>query len=307
MKPAADLVPVGARSRGWAIWLAGIRPRTLIAGAAPVLVGTATVLHAPDFRPAPAILALLGALALQAGANLVNDAVDGEAGVDAPARVGPRRLVASGLASAREVEIAAAVAFGVAAAAGCLLAWYGGWPIVAIGVAAILAAIGYTAGPAPLSRLGLGEVAAFAFFGPAAVLGTAGAIRGDWAELPWLAALPTGLLAAALMLANNLRDRESDLAAGKRTLAGRLPAAAAGWLYRLLIGAGWAFPALAALVWQRPLVALAAAIAAPAAWRAWRAIRPGQGGAAVAPALGRTADLLGVAAAAFALAIALGA
>ncbi len=288
----------------WRLWLAGIRPRTLVAGAAPVLVGAAATLHDPDFRLVPAFLALVGALALQAGANLVNDVADGVAGVDAE-RVGPQRLVQAGLATPGQVRVAAGVAFGLAALAGVGLVTHGGWPIVAIGLVSLMVAVGYSAGPIPVARQGCGEAAAFLFFGPVAVLGTAGAVTGSWVALPWALSLPTGLWAAALLLANNLRDRESDARAGRRTLAVRMPARRAAWLYQALVAAAWLAPGLAAWVMHRPRAAWAVVVAAGPAWAAIRAVRGHLVGTAVAPALGRIADALTVAAVALCLALGL--
>ncbi len=279
----------------WAqVWLAGIRPRTLVAGAAPVLVGAAAVWGAPDYRPVAVALALVGALALQAASNLINDVGDGQSGIDTLKRVGPVRLVASGLATPGQLWVAAGVMVMIALVAGIQLAFMAGWPIVAIGVLAILTAAGYTVGPAPLGRLGLGEFAAFVFFGPVAVLGTAAAATGHWSGLPLAWSLPTGFLSGALMMANNLRDRESDAAVGKHTIAVR-SARLARFLYRTMIAGAVGVPLVLSIWSQRPLFALAAGIMAPFAMRAALTIQADRSGRELAPALGRISDLFAVA------------
>jgi 1,4-dihydroxy-2-naphthoate octaprenyltransferase len=221
MTPIAVASPRRPRSGRLGIWLQGIRPRTLVAGAAPVVVGSAGAWHMACFDPGVAVAALAGALAVQAGANLVNDAADFSRGADGPGRIGPPRITQAGLATSREVYLAAAVAFAIAAACGVYLVQTGGVPILAIGLAAIATAVAYTAGPCPLAYLGLGEAAAFAFFGPIAVWGTTYLHAGDVPLRIMTLSGSLGLLAAALMGINNLRDREGDAAAGKRTLAVR--------------------------------------------------------------------------------------
>lgn len=282
---------VAPRPSGWRIWLAGARPKTLVAGAAPVLIGTALAMARPGFKPLAAALALVGALALQAGANLVNDAGDGQAGIDDTERVGPPRLVQQGLATARSVWIAAAIVFGVGAAAGLGLIALGGWPVLAIGLAALVAAIGYTAGPAPLGRLGLGELSAFVFFGPVAVCGTVGAATGDWNHLPLLWGLPTGLLAGALMLSNNLRDRQTDSRAGKRTIAVRWPKGAR-WLFRGCLVGSILTPAVVAATTLNFALCIAVGLMVPKIIPTIVTEAESQTGRELAPLLGRVVDLL---------------
>ena len=275
------------------VWLAGSRPRTLVAGAAPVLVGGAAAWGAPGYRPVAVLLALVGALALQAASNMINDVGDGQSGIDTARRVGPVRLVASGLAAPGQMWLAAVVSILIAFVAGIGLTVMAGWPIVAIGVLAILTAAGYTVGPVPLGRLGLGEVAAFVFFGPVAVLATAAAAMGRWSDLPVVWSLPTGLLAGALMMANNLRDRESDALVGKRTIAVR-SARLARVLYRAMIAGAVGVPLFLSIGSERPLWALAAGVMSPFAIRAALAVPAGRTGRELAPALGRIADLFAV-------------
>ena len=199
-------------------WLEGARPRTLPAAVAPVLVGSGAAAALDGFRPAPAVLALVVALALQVAVNYANDYSDGRRGTDAD-RVGPMRLVGSGAASPRQVLIAAGLAFGVAAVAGIGLAALSSWWLVAVGAVCILAAWTYTGGPVPYGYRALGEVFVFVFFGLVAVVGTTFAQTRSLDGLAFAAAVPIGLLIVALLVVNNLRDVHGDAAVGKRTLA----------------------------------------------------------------------------------------
>lgn len=203
-------------------WIAGARPRTLPAAAAPVLVGTGAAAQLDAAHVGRALLALGVALALQVGVNYANDYSDGIRGTDLD-RVGPMRLTASGAARPSAVRNAAFAAFGVAAALGLWLALAAGaWWLVAVGVVCILAAWGYTGGRKPYGYLGLGEVGVFVFFGLVAVLGTTYTQAGRVSWVAWLGAVAVGLLACALLMVNNLRDVPTDTLAGKRTLAVRL-------------------------------------------------------------------------------------
>jgi len=199
-------------------WVAGARPRTLPAALAPVLVGTGAAAALDGFRPVPALLALVVALALQVAVNYANDYSDGRRGTDAD-RVGPMRLVGSGAAPARQVLLAAALAFGVAAAAGLALAALSSWWLVAVGAVCIVAAWTYTGGPLPYGYRALGEVFVFVFFGLVAVVGTTFAQTGAVEGLALAASVPIGLLIVAILVVNNLRDIGGDAAVGKRTLA----------------------------------------------------------------------------------------
>jgi 1,4-dihydroxy-2-naphthoate octaprenyltransferase len=199
-------------------WLEGARPRTLPAALAPVFVGTGAAAALDGFRPAPAVLALVVALALQVAVNYANDYSDGRRGTDAD-RVGPMRLVGSGAASPRQVLGAAGVAFAVAAGAGLGLAALSSWWLVAVGAVSILAAWTYTGGPIPYGYRALGEVFVFVFFGLVAVVGTTFAQTRHVDPLAVAAAVPIGLLSVALLVVNNLRDVHGDAAVGKRTLA----------------------------------------------------------------------------------------
>jgi 1,4-dihydroxy-2-naphthoate polyprenyltransferase len=199
-------------------WLEGARPRTLPAALAPVFVGTGVAAALDGFRPVPALLALLVALALQVAVNYANDYSDGKRGTDAD-RVGPMRLVGSGAATARQVLVAAALAFAVAGVAGLALAALSSWWLVAVGAVSILAAWTYTGGPIPYGYRALGEVFVFVFFGLVAVVGTTFGQTRSLDGLAFAAAVPIGLCSVALLVVNNLRDVHGDAAVGKRTLA----------------------------------------------------------------------------------------
>lgn len=214
------------------IWIAGARPKTLGAAIAPVIVGTAFAGY--DAEPTNFILALLVALALQIGVNYANDYSDGVRGTDDD-RVGPIRLVGSGLAKPEAVKRAAFLSFFVAAFAGLILSARTEWYLLIIGALAIIAAWTYTGGPKPYGYQALGEISVFIFFGLVATLGTYFVQVGSISWPVILAAISMGLLATAILNVNNLRDLERDARSGKRTLAVRLGAARTRTLYRLTI------------------------------------------------------------------------
>ena len=214
------------------IWIAGARPKTLGAAIAPVIVGTAFAGY--DAEPTNFILALLVALALQIGVNYANDYSDGVRGTDDD-RVGPIRLVGSGLAKPETVKRAAFLSFFVAAFAGLILSARTEWYLLIIGALAIIAAWTYTGGPKPYGYQALGEISVFIFFGLVATLGTYFVQVGSISWPVILAAISMGLLATAILNVNNLRDLERDAKSGKRTLAVRLGAARTRTLYRFTI------------------------------------------------------------------------
>jgi 1,4-dihydroxy-2-naphthoate polyprenyltransferase len=212
------------------------RPRPLPAAVTPVVVGTAAALRpAGDLHLDRAALALVVALALQVAVNYANDLFDGISGVDTAERTGPRRAVASGLISPSAMKKATAAALAVAAVAGLVLAWQVGPELLLVGVAAILATLGYSGGRRPYASRGLGEVSVFVFFGVVATAGSAYVQDGMLTTVPLLASIPVGALAVALLVVNNLRDIPTDAAAGKRTLAVRLGEAGTRRLYRGLV------------------------------------------------------------------------
>lgn len=270
-------------------WLAGTRPRTLPAAVVPVLIGTGVAIGYDKFSAWKAALALVVALALQVGVNYANDYSDGIRGTDeAGKRVGPVRLVGWGLASPRSVKLAAFGCFGVACAAGLVLAITTSWWLVALGAACVLAAWFYTGGSRPYGYLGLGEVAVFAFFGVAAVAGTAYVQMGSLSWLGLLASVPAGLLSCALLMVNNLRDIRSDVEAGKRTLAVRIGDARSRLVYVLFLLVPFALAC--ALSVARPF-ALLMLLALPLAVGPVRSVRGGASGPALIATLGQTGRL----------------
>ncbi len=214
-------------------WLEGARPRTLPAAVSPVLAGTGLAVYAHAFVWWKALLALVVALALQVGVNYANDYSDGVRGTDAN-RVGPLRLVGSGVAAPAQVKTAAGIAFLVACLAGLVLAATTTWWLVAIGALAVGAAWFYTGGPRPYGYAGLGEVSVFVFFGLVAVVGTTYVQTQALVDgVGWLG-VGIGAVACAILVANNLRDIGTDEVAGKRTLAVTLGDHRTRWLFAAL-------------------------------------------------------------------------
>jgi 1,4-dihydroxy-2-naphthoate octaprenyltransferase len=216
-------------------WVEGARPRTLPNAVAPVLVGTGAALGAGVVTPGRALLALIVAVALVIGVNYANDYSDGIRGTD-DHRVGPMRLVGSGVAAPTAVRTAAGISLSIAALAGVtLVSLSEQWWLLGVGAACLLAAWFYTGGKRPYGYRALGELAVFVFFGPVAVLGTAYVQSGPPSGLTVAASVGVGALSAAVLVANNLRDIPTDAAAGKRTLAVLLGDRETRWLYGLLV------------------------------------------------------------------------
>jgi len=211
---------------GLRLWIAGARPRTLPAAVVPVAVGAAVAVgRSADTAWWRAAAALGVALALQVGVNFANDYSDGVRGTDDGRRVGPLRLVGSGLVSAASVKRAAIVSFGFAAAVGTLLAVVVGPELFVVGLLSLLAGWTYTGGPRPYGYLGLGELFVFVFFGMVATVGTTYVLLEQVDGLSVASSVSVGFWATALLVVNNLRDIPGDSASGKRTLAVRLGAA----------------------------------------------------------------------------------
>ena len=203
-------------------WIEGARLRTLPMALAPVVAGSAAAQALHSFDPVRALLALLVALLLQIGVNYANDYSDGIRGTDDD-RVGPLRLTGSGAAAPGQVRAAALLCFGLAALAGAVLVVLSRqWWFIPVGLSAVLAAWGYTGGRSPYGYRGLGDVFVFVYFGLVAVLGTTLTQAGTLNLEAFVAALSTGLIATALLMANNIRDLPGDREVGKRTLAVRL-------------------------------------------------------------------------------------
>jgi len=287
----SDVTAEASRPSGARIWLVAARPRTLPAAVAPVVVGSALAGTSGVFHALSFLAALIGALFIQVGTNLSNDYSDARRGADTDDRLGPVRVTAGGLVPPRQVLRATWVSFGVAVLAGLYLVVVAGWQLLLVGAASILAGVLYTGGPRPYGYEGLGELFVFLFFGLVAV---AGSYFVQAKHLPWEAfalAVPVGLIAAGILVVNNVRDLETDRRAGKRTLAVRLGRERTRGLFAamvygafLLAPIAWIFGSLSAwllLPW------LALPLAAPVV----RAVRNRVDGPALNEALAGTGRL----------------
>jgi 1,4-dihydroxy-2-naphthoate polyprenyltransferase len=270
-----------------AVWWLGARPRTLVAAVVPVLVGASWAGRHAISIPRT-LLALVVAVALQIGVNYANDYFDGVGGVDTAARLGPRRLVASGLAAPRAVATAAIVMVCVAAIAGIVLALLTTPWLIAAGALSVLALVLYSGGPKPYAASGLGEVAVFVFFGLVATCGTA-FVQQDrlTAGVFWLA-VPVGLLACALLMVNNLRDIPTDSAVGKRTVAVRLGAQRSGTLLIAVVVLALLLPTIGALGGALPWLVALTLVTIPLAVPPLQVVRAAQGRALVPALIGIT-------------------
>ena len=274
-------------------WILGARVRTLPAAIAPVVVASA--LAGSEFNWSRATLALMVGVWLQIGVNFANDYSDGVKGTDDD-RVGPIRLVASGLASASSVKRAAYISFFIASLAGLWLSLLTSLVLIPIGVVAIAAAWGYTGGANPYGYKGLGEISVFLFFG---IVATVGSYYVQTEELNlqiFIVAIPMGSLACAILAINNLRDRAQDQIVGKKTLAVRLGERGARKLYMALLISAHLF----ALLTLQPAVLLTL-LAAPLTWKLARGVASGVSGAELIPYLAKTGKLQLVFAILFAL------
>lgn len=245
------------------VWLEAARPRTLSAAVSPVLVGTAA---SDNFIAWRALLALVVAAGMQIGVNFANDLFDAKRGVDSEARVGPVRATAAGLVSHTAMRNAMIAAFSVAAAAGLVLSLSIDPRLILIGIACVVAAVAYSGGPKPYASAGLGEVFVFVFFGLVATVGSSYVQDERLHQVAYVAAVPVGLLAVAILLANNLRDIETDRAAGKNTLAVRIGERRTRLLYQAVVILAFFDLGIVAAVIGSPLPLLAL-IATPFAVR----------------------------------------
>lgn len=243
------------RARAWA---RGARPRTLTAAAAPVLVGSGLAANDGVFSALPALACLAAAALIQVGTNLYNDWSDHARGADTEERAGETRVTQAGLLEPREVRRGALIAYGAATAVGAYLVAVGGWPILAIGVAAVGCGIAYTGGPWPYGYHGLGDLFVFLFFGLIAVAGTYYVQAGSWSAGSLWAGSGVGALSTAVLAVNNLRDIPTDRRAGKRTLAVILGEGSTRVEYALLLALAAAVPAAGVGLFGWPPAALLA-------------------------------------------------
>jgi 1,4-dihydroxy-2-naphthoate octaprenyltransferase len=272
-------------------WVLACRPATLPVAIAPVLVGTAVARLVGGAHAAAAVAAAWGALCFQIASNLANDVFDHEKGADTAERLGPLRVTQAGLLSPRAVRAGMLVAIVLAVPAGVFLAWSSGWPVIAIGVASVAAALAYTGGPWPLGYHGLGDAFVFLFFGLVAVLGTVFVQTGGVPLVAWPPAVGVGAIATCVLVVNNVRDRETDARAGKRTLAVRLGRRGAIAEYVGLLAIAYAVPVGLALGPVRSSAVLAPLASLPLALGLARRVASSEG-RALNPHLGGTARLL---------------
>jgi len=275
------------------LWLVAARPRTLPAAVAPVLVGTSLAIGEGTFRPLAFVCALVGSIFIQIGTNLSNDYSDARRGADTEDRLGPVRVTAGGLMPPRTVLIGTYVAFGIAVLAGVYLIAIAGWQLLLVGAASILAGVLYTGGPRPYGYEGLGEVFVFLFFGVVAVVGSYFVQTEDLRWEAFAVSVPVGLLAAAILLVNNIRDADTDRRAGKRTLAVRLGRGGARGLFVACIAVAYLMLPVIAIFGRgiSPLVLLAF-LSLPLAIPLIRVVRERTDGPSLNAALAKTGMLL---------------
>ncbi len=272
-------------------WILAARPRTLWAAVAPVLVGSGLAAGSGVFRIDAMAAALICALSFQVAANFANDVSDARRGADSETRIGPTRAVATGLLTSRQVWAGVWVMFAMAAACGLYIASITSWAVIGVGAIAIMATVTYTGGPSPYGYRGLGEVSVFVFFGLVASVGARYAHDGTAPLEAWLLAIPVGFTATAILVANNVRDIETDSVAGKRTLAVMLGPDRARLMYVLLVICTFALVAVTAALGLVPRWSALALIAIPAAVPLIRAIRLATDGPALIRVLEGTARL----------------
>lgn len=254
------------------LWYLAIRPKTLPAAVAPVLVGAAAAFVEGHFHILAALACLLGATLLQIAVNLANDYFDAKNSIDSEERLGPTRVTQSGLIPAGQVKWAMIFSLVLASFVFCYLSYLGGIPIICVGVASVLGALGYSGGPYPLASNGLGELFVFIFFGLVAVCGTYFIIAGTLSPLAVVVSIPPGLLITAIMVVNNFRDIDTDQKAGKRTLAVMLGRENTIKEYRLLLLFSYVVPVLMFLGGMGSLFILFPLLSLPMAYRMWQEI-----------------------------------
>lgn len=256
----------------WNAWMMAIRPRTLPAAAAGIVMGAALTWRDGNFRIDAVLVCLLTALLLQIGSNLANDVFDFERGTDTAKRLGPTRVTQAGLLTPKQVKTGMIVVFGLAILLGLYLVWLGGWIIIILGVVAIASAIAYTGGPFPIGYHGLGDIFVFIFFGVVSVTGTYFIQAGTITPVVWLMTIPPGLIVTAILVVNNLRDIDNDRKAGKYTLAVRFGEKATKIQYTVCIVAAYLILIPVAWVGLIPWTVLLAWVSLPIAFQATKVV-----------------------------------
>lgn len=271
------------------VWWSAVRPATLAASVAPVLAGTAIAVHQSGPRLGAGLAALVVALGMQLGVNFANDYSDFVRGADSPRRVGPVRAASSGVVAPGQVRLAAIAAFGAAAVAGLVLSLAIDSRLIIVGAACMLAGWLYTGGPRPYGYLGLGELFVFVFFGLVATVGTVYVETGKVTPLAVLIGCAMGFLACAILVLNNLRDIDTDIAAGKRTLATRIGRGRTLWLLLVLVCAAFAVPIVVLMLKLAGVTVMLVHFAIPIAAVPVRTAFAGTGGPHLVQALKRMA------------------
>ena len=275
----------------WRVWIMASRLPTLPAAISPVLVGSAAAIASGKFHAGAFGAALIAALLIQIGTNLANDLFDFQKGADTQDRLGPVRVTQAGLIPPRQVAQGMWVCFGLAFLLTLYLIYLGGWPILVIFIGSVAAGILYTGGPWPLGYNGLGDVFAFVFFGVVAVTGTYYLHTGTFDPFSLLLSLPIGLLVTNILVINNLRDIETDRAAGKRTLAVRFGAPAARVQYTVSLLLAYLVPFLLWLAgWIGPFFWLIV-LSLPWAVQLMRRVLAGAAGKSLNPVLKASGQL----------------
>lgn len=289
----SDSSPRLPRFRAWKI---AARPHTLWASVAPVTVGAGLAIGEGAFRWDAFWMTLIVGVAIQVAANFANDVSDAARSADTPDRIGPRRMVAEGVISPRSMWAAAWVAVTVALLAGLYLVLIAGWMLVWVGLLSVLAMLTYVGGPWPYGYRGMGELFVFVFFGLVATVGTRFVHDMTAPPAAWALAIPMGTLASAILVANNLRDMETDARVGKRTLAVIMGEAPSRVFYAVLVGSSFAVVVAAAAIGLTPASTLATLGLTPFAIGPTRAVLKGARGTALITVLKSTSRLqMGVA------------
>ena len=276
------------------IWLGAVRPKTLPASIAPVVLASAWAWYTGAFHFIAAVICLFFALLIQIGTNFANDYYDGIKGTDTEERAGPTRAVASGLVAPATMLAATLVVLSCAFVVGLGLVFYGGWWLIVVGVVCVLLAIAYTGGPYPLAYNGLGDVFVVLFFGLVAVMLSFYVQSGYFAWQTFWLGLGMGLLTNNILVVNNYRDVDEDRVAGKRTLVVRFGRKAARWQYGMSIFIALLVPVLFAIFYGLPwyLMLLVPIVIGHFAWRHFLALGRIREKTAFNPLLAKTALLV---------------
>jgi 1,4-dihydroxy-2-naphthoate polyprenyltransferase len=255
----------GTAPSTFATWIQAIRAPSLSAAAIPVLLGVAIAARDGFFAPGRLVLALIGAMAIQAGTNLINDYYDFKSGADSGQSLGPSMVIQRGLLTPEQVWRGGVIAFAIGATLGLVLVYLCGWPILALGIPSVAAGYFYTASPVALAYVALGELTVFIFMGPVIVMGAYFVMALQFSATALWASIPLGFMVAGILHANNIRDIDTDSTYGKRTLATILGRTGARYELLLLDVLAYASVIVAVLTRTLPWIALAVFITVPRA------------------------------------------